>query len=1089
MASKKVHISRFTPSVMDHETLEAIFVQRQQIAVDTVDRIRESVVSGNKHYMLFVGPRGCGKTHFVSLISHRLKRIEDLCDDLRVAWLNEDKTSTTVLDLNRRVYETLSDSFPDEFPKNRLEALYDHDPADAATYMQDLLNECLGDKSALIIVENLDALFENLGRQGQHDWRGCLQESGKFTLLATAQQLFPGVSDRKLPFYGFFQTAHFKPLSVQDGRELLKNIATQQEDTELAGFLETPEGRSRVRTLHHLSGGNHRVYVVFSEFINRKSLDELVTPFEKTLDELTPYYQERLRWLTPQQRMIVEHLCTCDRALPVKEIARSLFATNQTISKQLKELKQKRYVRSAKRGRESLYELTEPLMRLSMVLKENRGGPIRLIVDFLRVWYSREELQSRLRSLDDTARMERIHVESAIAQIDCGAENLRVRALLADIGELAHRGDEQGILEAVGELQAAAGAADYGRTAARVWEQLEVRFPSLRVGAPLSAEGVPPQLVFLTPPPPPPSQEDVPQDQGPAPPAPGDEATLEMGYDEEDLRILAHVGDFRFGSIMLTLPDEWPVLPKHPETKFDDGDFVRQLRGSISLTIDEKHRILAAIPRLSQLQVDELLKILTDERSKFADLSPKKLLQIRTLERQHARDWCKLLCESSSSADARAWLDEHADDELADLLFVVDNPTGYDFSTEQRFWILLSVAGWYIEHNQQDGAEEWIGRTRDFVKDLDQTPTQADLLMKLASQLRRWDLQVAAMGVINEATELAPENASIHAERGEILTASLRNVDALVEYERAVELEPKNTVRRVQLGAALCNSDRFQDALNELDKVLEEQPDDVHAWKWKAKTLQGEERSDDALRASDEAIKRANARSDLWWNRGDILENAGRSAEAVDAYRKGVELNPNDANCFNAMAVCLYGLGRYDEALESVTESLRLRPNYVGAKFTRVEIMLSSGQWEKGWEEAEKCLQEFPPQTVPAESERYFIEIIFRSTQQRELWTERIAKLCNIFDSVDALAYVSEGLVRTLRFPEDERASSELLSRWRAAWHQVGNRYDQLSFSLRLFDAGIEYLKTREPNRLLDLPVEQRAILEQLFGIDVTHDE
>jgi hypothetical protein len=64
-----------------------------------------------------------------------------------------------------------------------------------------------------------------------------------------------------------------------------------------------------------------------------------------------------------------------------------------------------------------------------------------------------------------------------------------------------------------------------------------------------------------------------------------------------------------------------------------------------------------------------------------------------------------------------------------------------------------------------------------------------------------------------------------------------------------------------------------------------------------------------------------------------------------------------------------------------------------------------------------------------------------------------------------------------------------VLSRWHDAWHQVGDQYDELAFSLRLFDAGIQYLKTREPNTLLDLPFEQRAILEQLFGIDVVHDD
>jgi len=816
---------------MHHEMLEAIFVQRQELAADTVARVRESVLNGNKHYMLFVGPRGCGKTHFVSLIYHRLKTIDDLGDKLRVAWLNEDKTSTTVLDLNRRIYETLNKHYPDEFPADQLNVIYDQDPAEASAYLQELLNDRLADKSALVIIENLDAMFRNLGRAGQHEWRSFLQESGKFTVLATAQQLFPGVSDRNLPFYGSFQTSYFKPLSVPEGIDLLKNIAEQQEDKELAAFLATPEGRSRVRTLHHLSGGNHRVYVVFSEFINRKSLDELVTPFEETLDELTPYYQERLRWLTPQQRMIVEHLCTSDRALPVKEIARSLFATNQTISKQLKELKQKRYVRSAQRGRESLYELTEPLMRLAMELKENRGGPVRLIVDFLRVWYSRKELQNRLRLLSDTERMERIHVESAIEKLESGEENLRIHTLRSDIEHLADQGDEAGVREAVEEL------------------------------------------------------------------------TVEL-----------------------------------------------------------------------------------------------------------------------------------------------------------------------------------IGSTDDKLR-------QAGLLMKLASQLYRWEQHVTALDVINEAVELAPEDASVHSERGYILSALRRYEEALAEHDKAIEQDPTNTSRRPARGVVLCSLERFQEAVSEFDVVLEENADSVFAWDWKARALSNLRRFDDALAAIDEAIKREDERSSFWFVRGWILKEAGRLAEAVDAYSKGIEINPDDAACFNNRAVALYTLGRNDEALESVAESLCLRPNDATTSFTRVEIMLSSGHWERGWLEIEKCLQQFPPQTEPSNSAQFVIQVIFRSTQRQELWTERIAKLCDIFDGADALAYVGEGLVRTLRFSEIEQASSEVLSRWQAAWHQVGDQYDELSFSLRLFDAGIEFLKTREPNELLDLPVEQRAILEQLFDIDVAHDE
>jgi len=448
-----------------------------------------------------------------------------------------------------------------------------------------------------------------------------------------------------------------------------------------------------------------------------------------------------------------------------------------------------------------------------------------------------------------------------------------------------------------------------------------------------------------------------------------------------------------------------------------------------------------------------------------------------------------LLCKSTNSANTESWLDEHADDELADLVFAVENPTGYDFSMEQRFWNLLSVAGWYAEQEKQDGAEEWIGRARDFVNGLDEKPTQADLLLKLATQLRRWNQRTLALDVINDAAKLAPEEASVHSERAYILSALDRREQALAEYETAVDLDPTNSRRKADRGAALCHLDQCREALVELDAVLEEDPDSVYAWQWKAETLRKLRRFDEALVAIDEAIKRADKRSDLWKDRGLILDEAGRFAEAVDAYTKGIELDPDDFSCLNNRAVSLYAMGRYDEALESATECLRLRPSDAVPNFTRVEILLSSGQWEKGWAEAEKCLQQFPPQTPRVESERYFIQIIFRSTQQQGLWKERIAKLCDLFERVQAISYVGDGLVRTLRSLEDDQVARELLDRWHAAWHAIGGGYDELRFSLRLFDAGIEYLKTREPNALLDLPVEQRAILEQLFDIDVAHED
>ncbi len=115
-----------------------------------------------------------------------------------------------------------------------------------------------------------------------------------------------------------------------------------------------------------------------------------------------------------------------------------------------------------------------------------------------------------------------------------------------------------------------------------------------------------------------------------------------MGYDDEDLRVLGEVKDYRFGSVVNALSNENVVVPVHPSTNFDEQKFLTLLRGSISLTRDEKWRIIQAIPKLSQFQIDELQKILEEERRKFSELSPKHLLQLMKLEQKHAQDWTDL---------------------------------------------------------------------------------------------------------------------------------------------------------------------------------------------------------------------------------------------------------------------------------------------------------------------------------------------------------------------------------------------------------------------------------------------------------------
>ncbi|MBU1953716.1 hypothetical protein KKH03_01955 [Patescibacteria group bacterium] len=90
-------------------------------------------------------------------------------------------------------------------------------------------------------------------------------------------------------------------------------------------------------------------------------------------------------------------------------------------------------------------------------------------------------------------------------------------------------------------------------------------------------------------------------------------------------------------------------IPAHG-LNFDEQYFLHLLAGSISLSKDEKKRIISSIPKLKQDQVDELIRIFEEEKRKFAELSKKHVDQLKKLEKQHGADWQDIELEQKASS-------------------------------------------------------------------------------------------------------------------------------------------------------------------------------------------------------------------------------------------------------------------------------------------------------------------------------------------------------------------------------------------------------------------------------------------------------
>ena len=175
-AKRALYLSHFTPSMMPPATLEAMLVQREPVLVRALGHVTESLRSGSRHHTLLVGPRGIGKTHLISLLHHRLSQTVEAQDKALIAWMREEEWGvTSFFELVIRILRNLDATYPLLEIAQKTEPLYDLKLDDAARQAEALLLDVLGRKTLVVLMENLDDLFEQIGDPGQKAWRAFMQ--------------------------------------------------------------------------------------------------------------------------------------------------------------------------------------------------------------------------------------------------------------------------------------------------------------------------------------------------------------------------------------------------------------------------------------------------------------------------------------------------------------------------------------------------------------------------------------------------------------------------------------------------------------------------------------------------------------------------------------------------------------------------------------------------------------------------------------------------------------------------------------------------------------------------------------------------
>ena len=384
-------ISRFTPSIMPAERLESLFVVRHHILDNLMSSVKELGATPSPHHTLLVGPRGSGKTHLISLVYHRSAHLveQGRCERLRIAWLPEDPW--TIVSYSRLLAAILERLSPDA-------ELNGVDEAELDARLRITSRE---DGPILVLMENVDRILEALGDLGQQRFRNLLQTESGILIIGSTTVLDRTLSDHAYPFFGFFDTIRLKPFSPAQARDMLRALAKESGNENLANALEGDGARARIHTIAHLAGGQPRLWALLGSALTVDELNDLTNLLLNRFDDLTPFFQEQLARLSPQQRLVVAELAAANRPLSVKELAGRIGADQRSAAKTVSDLTDRGWLEPVSTifanlldRRRTYYELAEPLARLAFQIKESRGEPLPLIIDFLVSWFDADQLRS-----------------------------------------------------------------------------------------------------------------------------------------------------------------------------------------------------------------------------------------------------------------------------------------------------------------------------------------------------------------------------------------------------------------------------------------------------------------------------------------------------------------------------------------------------------------------------------------------------------------------------------------------------------------------------------------------------------------------
>ena len=442
-------IGLFRANITPLDRVLKITVGRKEMLEDLVENLeRQAGKKGGQHY-LFIGPRGIGKTHFLTLIENAVKTKRNLKKRYTVIRFPEENNrllsfADILLGITEILGEVTNDDSWRELHQSASENERDEDIIDTILPRLKGYREKTG-QTLLIFLENLDTLLTEQIKQEQdiHRLRSFLMDSPCAALIGTSPVYFPSLYNQKSPLYEFFDIQVLEDLTEEQTLEMIrKNLEWENCRPVLESFESlTP----KIQAIHEMTGGNLRLIMMLYELIAHDNLQDVQMQLQKLLDQISPFYQDRLKDLAPQERALLEVLAL-QRSEPrtPANIAKHLRKSPQQISSLLQRMTKAGYLTASdnpqdKRSR--IYRIKEGFFDLWLAISESRVQRKRLVylVEFFEAYFNdrgererkRRELWQKLETEKEAFKGKKNNAEMLEYLSDLGDNKERSQAKLA----------------------------------------------------------------------------------------------------------------------------------------------------------------------------------------------------------------------------------------------------------------------------------------------------------------------------------------------------------------------------------------------------------------------------------------------------------------------------------------------------------------------------------------------------------------------------------------------------------------------------------------------------------------------------------